>query len=250
MSTPTGQVANDVISLPVRMFDGHVLVLIDGCEYLVDTGSPVTLLFTQQIELGEKLDTLIRLANVDPSGVRLPATQIGPIVHQHVSPHIAGLIGMDVLAHFECFFAMGQGCLRLFENHPGAPDMCRLAARSNHGVPVIGPAWVGGQQCEMIWDTGAAICYLTSASLLENGVSIGQRWDFHPLSTPNHFQVSTCRLSLDLGEPPSRFSLACAELPGHVASGGLHILGSEVLETADVFLSLRKGIFGFSKRAA
>jgi hypothetical protein len=143
---------------------------------------------------------------------------------------------------------MERGVLQL-ERDLGMPDgLTRMRLSDLGGLPVVSPVQVGAESFEMLWDTGATISYFQSASAIKAGTYLGSRWDFHPFSTPQRFEVEISRVPVQLGEASQEMELTCAGLPEFVVSGGVNILGSEILATSDVYLSMKRGLFGFRHR--
>jgi hypothetical protein len=244
----TGQVFTPWPSLPLRMMDGHLLAQIDREDYLVDTGSPVTIRFSDNADLEGMFGDLVTRQSVEHTVLDAVTQAVRESVWNHVSPQVAGLIGMDFLGQFDCLFAMEEGILCLSADMEMPDRMTRLSLTDLGGSPVLSPVQVGGESFEMLWDTGATISYFQSASAIESGTSLGRRWDFHPFSTPQRFEVEISRVPVQLGEAFQEMDLISAVLPEFVVSGGVNILGSEVLKTSDVYLSMKRGAFGLRLR--
>ncbi len=215
---------------PLRLSQGHLLARIDGQEWVLDTGSPLSFGDPGAIELAGERNPLAR------SGAGVDARALSGFLGEAC----AGLLGTDLLGRFDHRFDVAGGSWTLAGEELALEGGVPLAAPLCLGVPRV-QAEVSGRTLEAFFDTGAWLSYLPE-DCLEGCPGEGTVQDFLPAF--GTFEVETFRVEVGLGA--WRGSLRCAALPEAIAlllglTGTEGILGSEVLTGQPVLWSPRRG---------
>ncbi len=220
----------DAESLPFEAVRDHIVLRMDGGKRgLLDTGSQISFGRGPFTLLGERIEPLAGIGNVD-------LDKIGRLV----GVELDCLIGTDVLSR-KCFLLEWEGRKVTFSSEPPDVNGSRVAVSSLMGCPVV-EFEVQGRTAHGFLDTGATMSYLGDGP---RPAPIGRRRDFHPtLHGFEEFEVETFQLQIVLGgraldvtfgEPPAalRTLLRMAGVPW--------ILGSDVWKKWDVLFDLPNG---------
>lgn len=119
----------------------------------------------------------------------------------------AGLLGLDVLTHFDHILNVPAGTLTVSTDplpHAGQP----IPLDEFMGVPIV-TAQILGSSCRMMFDTGAKISYFQH-DLLASFPPLGNVKDFYPGF--GEFETPTYQVAMSLGGIP--LTLRCGRLPG------------------------------------
>jgi hypothetical protein len=214
---------------------GHLFARIDGDDWLVDTGSPLSLGSCERLHVGG-----IGFP-ISPSGPGWP----GPDLSALVGHPCAGVIGAQILNAFYVVFDEVAGVLRFCDSMP-ALDGEWVAISLVTGVPVV-QATVGGIARRMFIGTGARLSYFQHHSLADHP-SAGTQRDFLPGA--GVFEIATHRVPVAIG--PLQADILCGTLPGIVGamlavSGTAGIIGNEVFAGRQVGYFPRSNLVVFGE---
>ncbi len=213
------------------MVEGHVVFELEGRSVLLDTGSPSTYSRSGSVTLG---------------GCPLPAQpmpdEIARLLDDHVNARIDAILGMDALSHRR--IAIESSVKRLVLEGPGQTagrldGVIAIPLRLALGLPVV--EIEAHRRYPVVFDTGAPLSYLKGPRVRP----LGTRSDFYLGIGAFETRVDTVAVAiagrtvhLSSGEPPPELAQL---LNGNGSFEG--ILGSELLEMADVALDTVAGAF-------
>jgi hypothetical protein len=184
---------------PLLFEKGHIFVKIEEAVWLIDTGAPVSFGNTDSIIFCNKQFVI----NKDFHGF------IVENVSQFVGVPCAGIIGVDVLNHFDIVFNVTMKTLVV------SVDKLTVAGESVNvseimGIPIV-PVQIEGKECRMIFDTGAQISYFQSDTLTQFP-SAGVFEDFH--LTIGKYKTETYNVPITLCSLPT--TIRCGFLPDSI----------------------------------
>jgi hypothetical protein len=227
-SRPTEQKGFMMITAPFTMLAGHPFVTLDNQRWLFDTGAPTSFGDVAHLTIGE------HTAQVQPGYLGLTARMVA----QHTGVDCAGLLGADLINRFDWVLDARAGSIaytidqleHVGERHPMEDVL---------GIPLI-DATIGGQECRVIFDTGAQYSY-APADVLDQHEVIGRHTDFLPgMGT---FETDLRRLPVTIGA--ATFALECGQLPDMLAlalmlTGATGIIGAALLQRATIGYAPRR----------
>ena len=159
---------NTMSTFTTKFVDGHVIVQMNNFDYIVDTGSPFS--------FGRGILVIINGKNFP-----INDTALGGITANSISAlsglKVDGLIGMDILIHFDILFTRNQ---ITFSDTPifHADTAIKLPIiETMMGIPIINLN-IGHEDRRIFFDTGAKLSYLSEDLLV--GTPIGEMEDFYP----------------------------------------------------------------------
>lgn len=217
-------------TLPLALTDGHLFLTLDGDRWLVDTGAPTSFGTSRALTLaGESFD-------LEQSMLGLNAE----VLSGYVGVPCAGLLGADVLNHFDHLIDVPGGTLTLSTDsiaHEGET----LPVELFMGIPVV-TARVGDRTHRMFFDTGAQVSYLQHEALASYPPA-GKVTDFYP--GVGRFETDTHQVPVALGA--RTFSLRCGRLPMLLGmtlmmAGTEGIIGNVVLQDRQLGYAPRRGV--------
>jgi hypothetical protein len=202
--------------------DGHIFIELEGRLWLFDTGAPESFgrpnnltvadkhFFVGESYLGLSDDTLSKFVGVECSG----------------------LLGADVLGHFDHILAVENTALTVSTDelsHLGQSVQLELFM----GIPIV-TATVVENDYRMFFDTGAQISYLQNDSLTDFPF-LGSVSDFYP--GIGQFQTDTYKVPVSFSGV--KFSLRCGTLPSLLGmtlmmAGTQGIIGNAILSNRTV----------------
>jgi hypothetical protein len=208
-----------------QIYHGHIVLNVEGCPYLLDTGAPFSVGY-EPVNIG---------------GTIFPVEQsymgvTGSYLTEHIGLPIEGMIGADILQHFNLGIYANERMVQF--SHRFAVGDIVVPLQEYMGIPIISVK-VGGRVRRMFLDTGAPMSYLPPEQFA--GVeSEGRHEDFYPLLGNFLTQVYT----LDVCIGGLSYALKFGELPEELSpmlqAGQVHgILGTELLRHFALNLSLR-----------
>ncbi len=184
-------------ALPLQLRDGHLFVILDDEFWLLDTGAPTSFGKSSCLFMaGEQF-------NLGKEYLGLTVATLS----QFVGEPCAGLIGGDILGHFDHIFDVAGNQLTVSTSelsHCGAI----LPLDEFMEIPIV-TALIGNRNHRMFFDTGAQISYFQDDSLTDYPPA-GNVTDFYP--GIGQFQTDTHEVSMSLADVA--FSLRCGRLPG------------------------------------
>ena len=203
---------------PLRFQDGHLFVEMAGELWFLDTGAPMSFGTMGVLEIAGMDFSL------EANYLGLTAEALSGVV----GTGCTGLLGADVLAHFDHILDAGQGTLTLSTEEDLAVEGARLPLTEFMGIPIL-TAQVRGRDHQMFFDTGAQISYLQDDSLTSYP-SLGEVTDFYPGF--GEFQTETFEVPIILHRV--EFALRCGQLPSIlgmtlIMAGTSGIVGNQVL---------------------
>jgi len=184
---------------PLYFKKGHIYINIDDTLWLIDTGSPTSF---------GNVDTISFCNKQFPVSKNFQAFNINT-VSQYVGVSCVGLIGADVLNHFDIVFNTTVKKL------VASIDELTIAGKNVSmsemiGIPII-PVQIEGKEHRMIFDTGAQISYFQGYTLTQFP-SAGVFEDFH--LTIGNYRTETYNVPITLcGQP---FTIRCGSLPDSI----------------------------------
>ena len=202
--------------VPLEISHGHLLARIDGRNWVIDTGSPLTFGSDTLPLNGEQHQVPDAAFGLDAAGLS-----------ENIGEEVVGLIGVDRLNHFDHLFDLAAGQWSLSESELNC-DGPALPLQLVQGVPLVKVQAFDAPQLVFL-DTGAQLSYLDHPRLVE-GEPAGEFEDFHPLA--GQFQVQTYRTVFNLGG--LELACRCGSLPAALAgllagTGASGILGVDLL---------------------
>ena len=181
---------------PLSLKGGYLIASIDGNDWLLDTGSPIS--------FGDVLHLTIEGESIQiaPDGLGLTA----PELSEHLGYMVSGLLGVDVLNRYDLLFDLPQGQVTFSQNAQNSEGH-DLDVKFCCGAPVV-EAKLGDKPLRLVVDTGSTYTYLQQMPE-DVGVSEGVVHDFHP--SYGKFHSDTRRLDLHIGG--RAYSTRCGALP-------------------------------------
>jgi hypothetical protein len=206
----------------------HYFAVIDGNNWLIDTGAPSSFSDQDVLELdGVKLSLLNNYMGLDAKSLSA-----------HVGSSIHGLIGTDILAKVDIRLDARKNEVTFSANQlPGEAD--RIQVSDFMGIPIVEVEIDGGPR-RMFLDTGAQICYFQSDSL-SSFPAAGALTDFFP--GMGQFETDTHTVPVIVGK--QAFRLRCGSLPGLLGMTLLMadvegIVGNEIMANKVLTYSARR----------
>lgn len=203
--------------LPIRFQRGHIFVEIGGNLWLLDTGAPTSFGSPRLLTIaGEQF-------NLETSYLGLTAATLSSFV----GVPCVGLIGADVLGHFDHIFDVARDSLTVSTtelSHSGQS----VCLDELQGIPIF-TARIGGANYRMFFDTGAQISYFQDDSLTKFPFRETVP-DFYP--GIGQFQTDTYDVPVWIGGV--KFILRCGKLPDPLGAaltmaGVSGIVGNQIL---------------------
>lgn len=215
--------------IPCSIEHGHLFLHADDGAWLVDTGSPVSIGPSPTVDLGGHSVPLVTRAHA------MDARSLS----EFVGAPIAGLLGMDFLGNHDVRFDPAGGFALIDPDH-AERDGHRIAIVQRGHIIVI-EANVGGDDTELLVDTGAPLSYWQSPR--RTGFPGEAPYDdFHPIL--GRFVTTVHRVPVRVGGWEREVPFG--HLPDPVGAGvemmGVSgILGLDVFAYGPVDFQLRQG---------
>jgi len=198
---------------------GHLFAEIEGKNFLLDTGSPMSMAASPGLNFRGK-------------DLQLPGNIMGLTADQltgFIGTEVHGLLGTDVLNEGDLLFDFERGKLVVPER-PLPLKGEAIPFKPVMGVPLV-EAVVDGQAYGFFFDTGARISYFQDEDVLAKGSKIGTDEDFYP----GFGRFATESYLMELRLVSKTFSLVTGTLPAMLGlSLGMAdadgILGNEILQ--------------------
>jgi len=214
---------------PLTLKDGYLIGSIDGKDWLLDTGSPMSFGDVSHLTIdGES-------AQIASNGLGLTARELS----EHLGYKVSGLMGVDVLNRYDLLFNLPQGQVTFSQNAQNSEGH-DLDVEFCWGAPVV-EAKLGDKPLRLVVDTGSTYTYLQQMPE-DVGVSEGVVHDFHP--SYGKFHSDTRRVKIRIGE--RAYSTRCGALPpelgitlGLLDADGT--LGNEIFYDRTVLYQPRQG---------
>jgi len=181
---------------PLTLKNGYLIASINGHDWLLDTGSPVSFGDVTCLTIeGES-------APIPPDGLGLTARELS----EHLGYAVSGLLGVDFLNQFDLLFDLPQGQVNISREEQNVVGHA-LDVEFFMGAPFV-KAKLGDERLRLVIDTGSSYTYLQH---LPDGAgdSEGVVHDFHPAY--GEFQSDTRRFDLHIGDQD--YSMRCGTLP-------------------------------------
>ncbi|UJR24223.1 hypothetical protein I4U23_027190 [Adineta vaga] len=209
-----------------KFLDGHVIVQMNDLDYIVDTGSPVSFGRGTFVVINGKRFSLNETAM---GGIT--ATSISALSGLKVD----GLIGMDILMHFDILFNLNQITFS---------DTLLAYADTTIKLPIIDTVMsipiitlnIGHKDRRIFFDSGAKLSYLSEDLLVSE--PIGQMEDFY--FTIGTYTTNIYKIDVTIGEKIE--SLTFGLLPAALRmmldiSQTKGVIGTELLKKYSIILS-------------
>ena len=155
----------------IELFDGHLIIEVDGMKVLVDTGSPATISKQSTLGfMGVEYPCQSAFGGLDTAG-------LSQLLHYDID----ALMGLDILGNYYVMTDYRQRKIT-FSTEP-IPFEAEHSLPFNRGMMdemLIVAVTVKGQTLLMPLDTGAKISYIDE-SLTEGETMLEMRDDFYPM---------------------------------------------------------------------
>jgi hypothetical protein len=211
-----------MVSLPLRLSQGHLFTVFGDEPWLVDTGGPQSFGNQGTLPIGD------RTFQVSPSYGGLTPEQLSGFVGEPCS----GLLGMDILSQFHLTLDVPGQTMLLAPTPPPAHGS-RLPLRFFMGIPILDAAIADSTQ-SLFFDTGAQHSYWQNRGLTRFPPA-GTVRDFYPgfgqFETPLHrlpLQLAGNRRECLFGRLPDLLGMTLKLASVH------GILGNEVCRNQKV----------------
>jgi hypothetical protein len=209
-----------------RLVDGHILVILNNNEYLIDTGSPFS--FGQ----GESITINDVHFPIAPTWNRLTVESINEISGLNIN----GLIGMNILQHFD--IRITDVSITFSDHVLTCSDAAiRLPiVETVMAIPIIN-LQIANKIRRVYFDTGARLSYLNDDILLAY-TPTGEMKDFHP--SLGRFSTNTYQVDVTIGKHEQMHTFG--SLPSQLRcmldmSEVKGIVGTELLKNYTIILS-------------
>ena len=204
-------------SLSLKFETGHLYLILDGVEWMFDTGSPTSFGAVDELVLDGEAFT------IPTSYMGMDAAQLSDFAgHPTV-----GLLGSDVINRFDIRIDIDSGEL-VFSLDEFPLEGTVIPLKQFMGIPLL-EVEIGGSTYRMFFDTGAQVSYFQNGSL-QSFPAAGAISDFYP--GYGQFDTETHMLDLKIGG--QAMTLRCGDLPkmlaaGLVMGGAKGIVGNTIL---------------------
>ena len=199
---------------PLELIDGHLYIRLGPEWYLIDTGSASSFSARGMVSiLGESFRLPKRLSQT---------VTIEWLREKTGQPQLAGLLGNDVLQHFDHLWDLPAAQATLSIDELGmSGDVVRLKGKTLRTFKVE----VDGRSYRPLWDTGAKVSYFADRELAKTPY-LGMTRDFH--ASIGDYDTPTHRMSMKIGK--THVTLRCASFKplGWDHSDG--IIGSDLIK--------------------
>ena len=202
----------------IDIVENHLILLYRESRFLIDTGSPVSISKSSEIEIFNQPHATLQ---------KVPGWDIDDFSNA-IGSDIDGLIGGDILKHYQFQVNCQDRSFSILE--PSSfKDLDNVDIKIFMGVPVI-EIVLGRDQVRAFLDTGAKISYVNSRHV-EGLNPIGKRKDFHPLLSK---EFETLIYELPICFNHQKLSLTFGVLPQFLEEV-LSIGDTEVIVGNDIF---------------
>ncbi len=213
---------------PMHKKNGHIIMTVNGADWLIDTGAPVS--------FGDS--TLLFVDSEFPV-VRNYLGLNAESLSQSVGVKLEGLIGADILNEFFLLFDLpGKEIVFLKEPLALAGDIIEM--EEFMGIPII-PLKLNGEPTKAFFDTGAQVSYCPQ-SQIERFPFIEVFKDFYP--GLGEFETSLHMVDFTIGKTPH--SLRCGVLP-QALEAVLMFADTECIIGKEIFDNRKIGYFPSKK---
>lgn len=212
------------MEFPLRYTNGHIISTIEGEDWLVDTGSPVSF-GDEDLALGGRARSL-------SAGFMGIGTEF---LSEHIGLPLKGLLGTDILNTYEVIIDVPKGVIHLGREEK-TPSGTEIPIELCLGVPVCSLR-INGSEMKGFFDTGAQVSY-APAWILRAEDRVGTFQDFYP--TQGAFETNLHWGELNLGE--NSFRIRCGTLPGFLA-GMMNMAGAKCIIGNEILLEHQTGYF-------
>ncbi|WP_068546549.1 hypothetical protein [Thalassotalea crassostreae] len=202
---------------PLKFIKQHLFITLDGKDWLIDTGSPVTFGDIDSIEL---MGQSFQVGN-GAKGLNASA------ISGYVGMEVAGLIGANILNQFDLVFDIAHGELTFVDVDLELPGIV-LELDECMGIPIV-ESVIAGNTFRMFFDTGAQISYLQD-DCLSSFEHAGKCVDFYH----GYGDFETDTYLIDCKLDGSSFNLRCGSLPETLGASLMManttgIIGNEIM---------------------
>jgi len=206
-------------SYKLNFIKGHYFVQIENLNFLLDTGSPLSLVKKKKIIIQKRT-------------FKLPASILSldsDYLTQNTGTKTDGLIGTDILNQFDIIFDAKKSEI-IFSDKELNVDGSAIELNSFFGVPEI-MVKIKSVKKKMLFDTGSQISYLQNINLSDYPF-VESFTDFFPLA--GKFKSNVHLVNLEIGN--IKYKLRCGALPDNIPGLSLltasvdGIIGNEILK--------------------
>jgi len=210
---------------PYHIVHGHIVVMVDGAPYALDTGSPFSVGYAPITIAGREFPVHDDYMDV-----------CAAYLSEHIGTAVRGMIGADIVADFTLSIRPLEQVIGFSAHSPSGEILLPLQNFLN--VPIV-PIKVNGQVLRAFFDTGASLSYLLPEKLTGLDAYARQE-DFYPLL--GNFLTDVYSLSAGIGgvDREFRFGELPEELRMTLEAGQVQaIIGTELLSHFGLSFSTR-----------
>lgn len=211
---------------PIQFLKGHIIANIDQFDYLIDTGSPKS--------FGHKTNVYIN-GKKFPIGDNSMTGTTTETLCSLSGLKFDGLIGMDILKHFNIQFTQHDVTFSNTSVHYTEPVIKLPIVDTLMTIPII-KLNIGQIDQRIIFDTGAHLSYLSDDLLV--GTSVGEMEDFYP--TIGIYKTNVYKIDVVMNEKIETltFGLLPSSMNVLLEMGQTKgIIGTELLNKYTIILS-------------
>jgi len=207
-----------MLTAPLKFDSSHLYVVLDGNEWLFDTGSPKSFGTVESLQVEGKE------YSIPDSYMGLDAAELSTF-----SEHpVCGLLGADIINESYVVIDVDKNEVS-FSADEITLEGSTLEVDEFMGIPLI-DAEIAGNSYRMFFDTGAQVSYFQHSSL-DSFPSAGPVTDFYP--GYGQFNTETHLVEACIGGHPQ--TLRCGSLPKMLGAalmmgGAKGIIGNEILQ--------------------
>ena len=209
-----------IFTTALRQIQGHLIVGLDGRQWLIDTGAPAS------FGTGGDLPLCGQQYEIPSNYMGFDQSELSGLIHHPVD----GLLGADILNELDWILNLGEGTLSVSAAPMQLVGTVVAIASFVMGVPIV-EIVAAGETEAVFFDTGAPISYLVNTDLSVYP-DCGVQKDFYPGF--GEFKKQTHRVPLQVGR--LSMELVCGALPDILGmtlglAGTSGILGNEPMKT-------------------
>jgi len=191
----------DLHQIPARLENGHILLELDGRDWIMDTGSPRT--------FGRGPVVLPWGSHAVPATIPTYPHLDAAYLSRTIGIEVDGILGTDLMQAWNWQIDLEHDVVvAAREPFPEWGSLMKIAHLADYSVMEFE---VAGQRQKMIWDTGAQVGY--TSNLPADARFEGRVRDFHP-TIPTPFEVEVHQVTGALAD--QRLSTRLAPWPSEL----------------------------------
>ena len=154
-------------TLPLHFANNHLLVTLDGRDWLLDTGGSVSFGSTPSIRVDQQEFSLSQgFLGLTPA-----------ILSEYINAPVAGLLGVDIMNELDVLIDAPEKTI-IFSKDPLSCNGSAVPMEEFMGLPII-DATINGIAWRMFFDSGAQLSYFED-KIIKDYPETGTVEDFYP----------------------------------------------------------------------